>query len=144
MLYLGADHAGFKLKETIKKYLSHKNIKFKDLGNHKFVKTDDYPNFAKLVAEAVSRNQNHQGILICGSGQGMCTTANKFKKIRASIGYSIQAVKDARTDGNSNILCLPGRSLSRGKAVKIVNIWLNTPFSNLPRHKRRLEKITKL
>lgn len=79
MLYLGADHAGFQLKEN-KKYLETNNIKFQDLGNHKLVKTDDYPDFAKLVATAVSRNKTHQGILICGSGQGMCTTANKFKK----------------------------------------------------------------
>ncbi len=144
MIYLGADHGGFKLKEALKKYFSKKNIHFADLGNHKLVPTDDYPDYAKLVAQAVSKNNDHRGILICSSGQGMCTTANKFPKIRASLGHSVSAVKASRNDGNSNVLCLSGQNLTPAQAIKITAAWLNTPFSNLARHKRRIKKISQI
>ena len=143
IIYLGADHAGFRLKENLKKYLTTKNFKVKDLGNVKFVKTDDYPKFADAVSLAVSRNKNHRGILVCGSGQGMCIAANKHKKIRAAFGYSSKAAKISRLDNDSNILCLAGKVLTTAKAKKIVTTWLETPFSKLARHQRRLQQIIK-
>ncbi len=143
MIYLGADHGGYKLKEQLKKYFIAKNIPFTDLGNKQLVAEDDYPDYAILVAKAVSKNPQHRGILICSSGQGMCTTANKLPKIRASLGYSVSAVKASRHDGDSNILCLPGKSLSSRLAITIVSNWLNTPFSRLKRHQRRIAKIAK-
>jgi ribose 5-phosphate isomerase B len=143
-IYLGADHAGFQLKENLKKYLADQNLKVKDLGNTKLNKKDDYPQFAQAVAAAVSKNKNHRGILICGSGQGMCMAANKHKKIRAAMGYSLKTAKISRQDNDSNILCLAGRVLSAAKAKKIVMTWLDTDFSKLKRYENRIQQLNKL
>ena len=117
-------------------------VAIKDLGNHNLSPLDDYPDYAKKVAEAVQKNLNsNKGILICGSGQGVCMTANKFKGIRAALGYSIAAAKQSRAHGDSNILCLPGLGLDQAQVKKIINAWLKEKFSGEARHKRRLEKI---
>ena len=144
IIYLGADHAGFQLKENLKKYLIAKNFKVKDLGNAKFQKTDDYPKFAEAVSLAVMKNKNNRGILICGSGQGMCMAANKHKKIRAAFGCSNKAAKISRHDNDSNVLCLAGKVLNAAKAKKIVTTWLETPFSKLKRHQNRIQQLSKL
>lgn len=140
-IFLGADHNGFGLKNELKKYLANKNLIVHDLGNLKFDKNDDYIDFAKKVAQAVKKNKSAMGILVCGSGQGMCMAANRIAGIRAGIGYSQSTAKHARQDENSNILCLPAWDLSKTKALKIAATWLTTPFSNLPRHKRRIKKL---
>jgi len=141
-IYLGSDHAGFKLKQTIKEYLIKSGFAIKDLGNHNLSPLDDYPDYAEKVAEAVQKNlKSNKGILICGSGQGVCMTANKFKGIRAALGYSVAAAKQSRAHGDSNILCLSGLELSQDQAKKIINAWLKEKFSGEARHKRRLKKI---
>jgi ribose 5-phosphate isomerase B len=143
VIYLGADHAGLKLKEQIKRYLLTQGVLLKDLGAFKFNKNDDYPDFGYKVAKAVVRDKNSKGILICGSSFGVCIVANKVRGIRA---VSIDNVKDAklsRQHNDANVLCLSGWNLKLDMAKKIITIWLRTKFSNAPRHKRRLAKIKK-
>lgn len=142
-IYLGSDHAGFDLKETIFKYLKDNNYPVEDLSPGPPDPQDDYPDVAKKVAEKVLANQS-LGVLLCGSGNGVCQAANKIKGIRASLGYNTQAAKWAKQDGNNNILCLAGRVLNPEYGWLIVKTWLATPFSGEERHQRRLEKIRKL
>ncbi|MGB9598735.1 MAG: RpiB/LacA/LacB family sugar-phosphate isomerase [Minisyncoccales bacterium] len=142
-IFLGADHNGFKLKEEIKKYLKNEKIDFKDLGNFIFEPEDDYPDFAFLVAKNVAK-KNGRGILICGSGEGMVIAANKIKKIRAAVAYNARQVKIFRRDNNINILCLAAWETNFKKAKEMIKAFLETKFSALSRHKRRLQKIRKI
>ena len=119
MIYLASDHAGFKLKENIRDFLAKQGYQVADLGNHNLSPNDDYPDYAEKVARAVQESlKSNKGILLCGTGQGVCMTANKFKGIRAALGYSVAAAKQSRAHGDSNILCLPGKSLSAEQAKK--------------------------
>ncbi len=139
---LGADHAGFELKEKIKKYLSEENIPYQDMGTHS---TDpvDYPEYAFKVAEKVAENQDkgYRGVLICGTGTGMSIAANKVRGIRAAAAYDAYSAEMARNDNNTNVLGLRGRKFPFSKAKRILSIWLKTAYSNEERHNRRLEKI---
>jgi len=141
MLYLGADHNGFKLKEYLKEFLEDRHIAYLDLGNTKFKQTDDYPDFAKKVAKKVAKDKKSYGILICGSGQGMSMTANKYKNIRAMLGWSSAAARRARHDDDANILCLPAWRLTNEQALRVLKAFLSTDFANLTRYKRRIKKI---
>ncbi len=143
MLYLGADHAGFKLKEQIKKYLTSQEVKFADLGNLRLDKNDDYPDFGYKVAKAVAKDKNSKGILICGTSFGVCIVANKVKGIRAVSVSNVKDAKLSREHNDSNVLCLSGWDLKPDLAQKIIKVWLNAKFNNEPRHKRRLAKIKK-
>ncbi len=140
-IYIGADHNGFNLKENLKKYLAKKNYLVKDLGNKKFVATDDYPDFAKKVAKKVAQVKDTKGILVCGSGQGMAMTANKFARIRAAVGWSVANAKRSRHDDDSNILCLSAWANTEEKNRRIASAWLDTDFSRIPRYQRRVRKI---
>ncbi|MBW2968901.1 ribose 5-phosphate isomerase B [Candidatus Woesearchaeota archaeon] len=139
-IILGADHAGYKLKEIIKKFLIKKKIEFEDTGTNS-TEPVDYPDYAKKVARKIQKNKNNRGILVCGSGTGMCIAANRFKKIRAVSAYDEYSAKMSRKDNDSNILCLRGRKFNPKKAKKLVNIWLKEKFSNKKRHKRRIRKL---
>jgi ribose 5-phosphate isomerase B len=139
---LGADHAGYKLKEIIKSYLKRKGIEFKDFGTHS-EESVDYPDYAFPIAEAVARGEFDRGILMCGSGVGATIVANKVKGIRAVNAYDTYTAKQSRQHGDCNVLSLAGRKLSRAKATKIVDIWLKTEFSGEERHLRRIRKIEK-
>jgi ribose 5-phosphate isomerase B len=141
MIFIGADHAGFKLKEQIKKYLQAQNIKFQDLGNFKLDKDDDYPEFGFKVAKFVAKNPQNRGVLICGSSFGVCIVANKVKGIRAVSACDIKDAKLSREHNDANILCLSGWDLNLEMAKKIINIWLKTKFSKAKRHLRRLAMI---
>lgn len=144
MVFLGADHRGFKLKEKIKEYLKKKKIPFEDLGNFVFDKSDDYPDFAFKVAKKVAKNKKSRGILICGSGEGMALVANKIKGIRAATAFSTQQAKTLKEKNDINILTLAADYLGEKETKKIINIFLKTKFSQLKRHKRRLTKIEKI
>ena len=144
MIYIGSDHGGYNLKETIKKYLEENNIEHKDLGANTLNNTDDYPDFALKVAKKVAKNKENKGILICGTGIGMCMTANKVKGVRAALCYDERTAKLSREHNDSNILCLGGRTTHEDTAIEIVNTWLNTKFNDVERHKRRVEKMNKL
>ena len=136
---LSSDHAGFNLKEKIKKFLIKKKIKVIDLGpkNNKSV---DYPDYAKKVAKNVSTKKSNIGILICGSGTGMAMAANKFKKIRAAVCYNKASTRLSRQHNNANIMALGARLTKRSDAIKLVNVFLNTKFEG-GRHLRRVNKV---
>jgi len=141
-VYIGADHAGFALKEQLKKFLKKKGYTVKDLGAHKLIKGDDYPDYAAKVAKAVQKGG--KGILICGSAEGVCIAANKFKSIRAVPVWTLQNAKLSRQHNDANILCLSGWELSKKKAEQIASTWLKTKFSGEARHIRRIRKIARL
>ena len=141
MIYLGADHRGFRLKEKIKKYLREIGKEFEDLGNKKFDPNDDYPDFAKRVAKAVSRSPKNRGILVCGSGLGMSIAANKFRGVRAALCFNEKMAELSRMHNNANILCLSADFFPLAKIKKIIKIWLEAKFSKEERHKRRIKKI---
>ena len=136
---ISSDHAGFKLKEEIKKNLKKKKINVIDLGP----KTDrsvDYPDFAKKVARYVASNKSKIGILVCGSGTGMAMSANKIKKIRAAVCYNKASTSLSRKHNNANILALGSRLTKKSTALKLVNIFLSTKFEG-GRHLRRVKKV---
>jgi len=139
---IGSDHAGYKLKERIKSFLKRKKISVKDFGTTS-EESCDYPDFAYPAAKAVAGGKFDRGILICGSGVGMTIVANKVPGIRAVNAYNMEIAKQSRLHGDCNILCLAGRKTKKEKALKIVDVWLKTPFSNEERHLRRLRKIEK-
>ncbi len=136
---LSSDHAGFNLKEIIKKKLIRKKIKVIDLGPKKN-NSVDYPDFAKKVARNVLSKKSNIGILVCGSGVGMAMSANKFKKIRAAVCYNKESTRLSRQHNNANIMALGARLTKKKEAIKLVNIFLNTRFEG-GRHLRRVKKI---
>lgn len=140
-IFVASDHAGFRMKEAIKKYLEDLEWEVKDLGNTKYDSRDDYPDFGYREAKAVSGTAKSSGILFCGSGEGVCIVANKVKGIRAVVGWNVWSARASRTDDDANILCLPARALTVQEAKRIVRVWLETPFSGAERHKRRIRKI---
>ena len=110
MIYLGADHRGYNLKEDVKKFLAENGQSFEDMGNLKYNPNDDYTDYAKLVAEKVSQNpEMDKGILICGSGVGVDITANKFKGVRSALADDVQTAKQSREHDDTNVLSLPDR-----------------------------------
>lgn len=138
-LYIAADHAGFALKESLKKYLAEQKMSVVDLGAPTLDEKDDYPVYAQALAKKVAQEKNARGILICGSGQGVCIVANRTPGIRAVLAWNPESARLSRNDDDANILCLPGR-LSKSAATKtIVDTWLTTKFSGLARHKRRIK-----
>lgn len=145
MLYIVADHGGYKLKKRIIRYLENElDTKINDLGPFEYDKTDDYPDFAVNLAKKVLENEENKGIAICRNGIGICITTNKFKGIRAGIGYNIDVAKSMRNDDNTNVLCLAADHSSADHAMAIVKKWLETPFSNEERHIRRLKKVEEI
>ena len=144
-IILATDHAGFKLKEEIKKYLTKKGMEVEDMGTHTLNPKDDYPDFIIPAAKKVAKDQS-MGIIFGASGQGEAIAANKVKGIRAALYYgkNIDIVKLSRTHNNTNILSLGAKFLSKEEAIKAVETWINTDFSNEERHIRRIKKISKL
>lgn len=142
MIYIGADHRGFQLKEEVKKFLAEKEYQFEDTGNFAYDPNDDYTDFAKLVAEKVSEKpEKNKGILICGSGVGVDIAANKFKGIRSALADDIATAKQSREHDNTNVLSLPADEVDFELAEKIITTWLETPFSSGEKYKRRINKI---
>lgn len=142
-IFIAADHAGFKLKDELKQKLKEMGFVIDDLTPEIPKPDDDYPQIALELAKKVVETTG-QGILICGSGNGMSMAANKIKGIRAAVGYNTQSAKWSKNDENANVLCLAGLVLSPEYALTIVRHWLETPFSNEERHLKRIEEIKKL
>ena len=136
---MSSDHAGFYIKEKIKKHLIKKKIKVIDLGpkNNKSV---DYPDYAKRVAKNVLSKKSNIGILVCGSGTGMAMSANKFKKVRAAVCYNKASTRLSRQHNNANIMALGARLTKKSDVIKLVNVFLNTKFEG-GRHLRRVNKV---
>ncbi|MEW5692615.1 MAG: ribose 5-phosphate isomerase B [Candidatus Hydrogenedentota bacterium] len=135
---IGSDHAGFYLKEFLKKSLSSQYIII-DIGTKKYKKVD-YPDIAKQVVNLILNKKANTGILICGTGIGMCITANRSRNIRAALCYNEYTASMARKHNDANILCLSGRILKEESALSITNVFLKEKFDG-GRHKRRLKKI---
>jgi len=142
MIYLGADHRGFQLKEEIKRFLAEKKYQFEDMGNVKYDPDDDYTDFAKLVAQKVSEKpEERKGVLICGSGVGVDITANKFHGVRSALADDIATAKQSRKHDDTNVLSLPAGEINFELAKQILETWLATPFSNGEKYKRRIDKM---
>ena len=134
---LASDHAGFELKEAIKKYIvSHEIVDFGTFSEESM----DYPDTGFQAAESVASGECDRGILICGSGIGMSIVANKVKGVRAALCLTTEFAKLARNHNDANILVLPGRFISHHLAGEIIRVWLSADFEG-GRHRRRLEKI---
>ena len=114
------------------------------MGNHSYQTKDDYPDYASVVAQKVSKNKKAKGILLCGNGVGVCVVANKYKGIRAVNAQSVAVAQESRADDDTNILCLGGRHISFVKAKKIIDVWLKTKLKKNPKYKRRINKIKRL
>lgn len=144
-IILASDHAGFKLKEAIKKFLHEKGYAIDDIGAHTLDPEDDYPPFMAKAAMEVAKDLKGyaRAIIFGGSGEGEAIVANRFPGVRATAWYggSHDILKLARTDNNSNILSIGARFVSEEEAKQAVIQWLETPFSNEERHKRRIEEI---
>ena len=138
-IFISSDHAGFKLKETIKDYLRNKKVKIQDLGP-KDNRSVDYPDYAHKVAKRVKLNKSNVGILVCGSGTGMNIAANKHKNIRAAQCFSAKSTKLSRLHNDANIITLGSRLITKKNALKFVSVFLNTKFDG-GRHLRRVKKI---
>lgn len=147
MIYLGADHRGFELKEKIKQWLLEWGYQYEDLGALEYNKEDDYTDFATAVATAValslSKGDSARGILVCGSGVGVVIAANKVKGVRAGTAINAAQIKDSVSDENTNVLGISADYLS-DQAQEIVKSFLDTKFSGEERHVRRINKIKEL
>lgn len=139
IIAIGSDHAGFELKELIKKYLDSLQQPYKDFGTNSQTSTD-YPDWGAAVSSAVAKGLYPRGILICGSGIGMSIIANKYKGIRAALCTSEYMAEICRKHNNANILVLGGRTTSELMAQRFVKIWLETAFEG-GRHQARIEKM---
>jgi len=136
---IASDHAGFEAKEKVKKILEELGHMPVDFGTHSDDSVD-YPDFAVQVAEKVDDGEHEKGILVCGSGQGMCMTANKYKNVRAALVYDDDSARLSREHNNANVMCLPGRQLDDDQLKKFVTTWLESNFEG-GRHERRVNKI---
>ena len=138
-IFISSDHAGFKLKETIKDYLRNKKVKFEDLGPNDDSSVD-YPDYAHKVANRVKLNKSNVGILVCGSGTGMNIAANKHKNIRAAQCFNLKSTKLSRLHNDANIITLGSRLITKKNALKFINVFLKTNFDG-GRHLKRVKKI---
>ena len=138
-IFISSDHAGFKLKETIKYYLINKKLKFVDLGP-KDDNRVDYPDYAHKDAKKVKLNKRNVGILVCGSGTGMNIAANKHKNIRAAQCFNLKSTKLSRLHNDANIITLGSRLITKKNALKFVSVFLDTKFDG-GRHLKRIKKI---
>jgi len=138
---IGSDHAGFECKEYLKEVLKNGKLGFAlaDVGTYS-PDSVDYPDFAHQVARKVAEKEVEFGILICGSGNGVCMTANKHAGIRAALCWTDEIASLARKHNNANIICIPARFVSDEIAASMLNVFLNTEFEG-GRHERRVEKI---
>ena len=142
IIALGTDHAGFDLKEVVKKFLEENGYKVKDFGAYEYDSADDYPDFIMPCAKAVSKDAQSKGIILGGSGQGEAMAANRIKGVRAAVFYDgpEDIIKLSRHHNNANILSLGARFLKKQKLFDIIQIWLSESFEG-GRHQRRIDKL---
>jgi len=139
-IYVGADHAGFDLKRTLVAELKKLGYEPIDVGPKTLDPADDFPDYAKPVAKAVSGGEVRRGVLTCGTGLGMVYTANRYPHVRAAVAWSPEIAELARKHNDANILVLPSRFVSEQEGLEILHTWLDTKFEG-GRHQRRVEKI---
>ena len=141
IIALGTDHAGFELKETVKKFLEDGGYEVKDFGAYKYESTDNYPDFINPTAQFVSEN-DAMGIIFGGSGQGEAMAANRYKNVRAAVFYDgpEEIIALSRQHNNANILSFGSRFIQPNRAIELIKVWLNTNFEG-GRHQKRIEKL---
>jgi ribose 5-phosphate isomerase B len=139
---IGSDHAGFELKEQIKTMLTERGFEVVDVGTYTSDAVD-YPDYAAKVAKSIQEGTYERGILLCGSGEGVCITANRFNHVRAALIWNTEVAVTSRTHNDANILCYPAKYVDIATAERILDIFLNTPFEG-GRHERRVQKMTQL
>jgi RpiB/LacA/LacB family sugar-phosphate isomerase len=142
-IVIGADHGGFDLKETIKRYLSEKNHTVVDIGTHSSDAVD-YPDYTYAAARKILSGDAEVGIVVCGSGVGACVAANKIKGIRAGMCHDTFSARQSREDDDANMLCLGARVVGYRLAFDVVDSFINARFSGAERHRRRLAKVANL
>jgi ribose 5-phosphate isomerase B len=142
-IYVGADHRGFRLRQSLITYLQRAGYDVVDDSSPKLDPNDDYPIIAQRLVKDIltSEDSEPRGILICGSGQGICMAANRFKGIRALLGYNREAIRSARRDDDANVICLPADILEKDAANMLVETFINTPFVPEPRYTRRIHEM---
>ena len=142
-VYVGTDHNGYALKSKIVEYLKKSGYDVADDSSGPLNPDDDYPIFAKKVTLDMlgSTDPEPRGILLCGSGQGMCMAANRYRGIRAALGYNKDTIVSARNDDDANVLCLPAHTLNSNEAFQIIDAFLKTPFGTPVRFRRRVQEM---
>jgi len=144
-LFLGADHNGFEMKRALTEALRRAGYEVVDEGDRELKPDDDFPQFAARAITALKgASEEDRAILICGSGQGMCIAANRFKGIRASLVWDAEEARASRNDDDSNVLCLPARYITIDDAIRLAEMWLATPFAGAPRFIRRIRELDEL
>jgi len=140
IIAIASDHAGYQMKEDIKKHFEQKGYDFKDFGTYN-EESVDYPDFAHKLSGAIDRKEYERGITLCGSGNGISMAANKHPQVRAALCWNKEIAELARQHNDANVCSLPARYLTRDEALEIINVFLNTDFEG-GRHQRRVEKIS--
>ena len=143
MIAIACDHGGFELKAAIKEYLTSQNIAFIDMGCDS-ASSVDYPIYAEKVAKAIQNGECDRGILLCGTGIGISIAANKFKGIRAAVCTDCFTAEATREHNDANVLCMGGRVVGEGLAIKITETFLHTPFTGGERHVRRINQVRQI
>jgi len=140
MIAIGCDHGGYEYKEQLKQHLTERGFAYQDFGTFS-ADSCDYPDIARPLCEAILKGDCAQGILICGTGIGMSITANRYPGIRAAVCTEAFSAQATREHNDANVLCMGARVISLEKCFELTDIFLDTPFSNDERHKRRISKI---
>lgn len=143
-VYLGADHAGYDLKNALREHLFHLGYEVEDVGAKTLEAEDDYPRYAYAVATKVLGGEDDCGVLVCGSGQGMSMAANRVGGIRAALSWSPETAAAAKRDDNANVLVLPSRFVDEETAFAAVEAWLKEGFAKDPKYQRRLDELEEL
>lgn len=145
-VFIGSDHNGFAYKQELADFLRRSGYEVVDEGDIRLDPQDDFPQFAAKVVNDLlaSKDPGARGILVCGSGQGMCMAANRFKGIRASLCWNVAEARAARNDDDSNVLCISSRYTNLLDAQAIVTVWLTTPFAAADRFVRRIKELDQL
>lgn len=144
-VFIGADHNGFEMKRVLAEELTRAGYEVIDKGGEKLNPDDDFPQFAEAVVRSMqAEGDKARGVLICGSGQGMCIAANRFRGIRASLIWNLEEAHASRNDDDSNIICLPARYMDNQTAIRLTEAWLSTPFAGAARFKRRIKELDEL
>ena len=145
-IYIGSDHNGYYLKQLAKEFLSRAGDDVVDDGDKELDPKDDFPIFAAKVVNNIlsSTDGDARGILLCGSGQGMCMAANRYKGIRACLAWDTNSARASRNDDNSNILCIPAHLIDKKEIPGIIKTWLDTPFAGSTRFVRRIKEMDEL
>jgi len=141
MIAVGSDHAGYGLKQAVMAHLKERGEEFKDYGTYSEASCD-YPDFAEAVSQAIIKGEADKGILICGTGIGISIAANRHKEIRAALCGDCFSAEATRQHNDANILAMGARVVADGLALKIVDTFLDTPFSNGANHVRRIAKLS--